>query len=629
MTTQEVKRKLTAILSADVKGYSRLMGEDEEGTIRTLNAYKEVLTGFIQKHQGRVVGTAGDSMLAEFASVVDAVRCAVGIQEELRTRNAELPENRRMEFRIGINLGDVVEDGNTIYGDGVNIAARLESLSEAGGICISGTAFDQVRNKLELGYEYLGEQSVKNIALPVRVYKLLMEPEAVGKVVGEKKIAPRRWQRPALVLAVVFILVIAAIATWKYYIPTTSKMEVASKEKMAFPLPDKPSIAVMPFINMTGDPGQEFFCDGFCENLITALSKVPQLFVIARESTFSYKGKAAKINQVAEELGVQYVLEGSVQKGEKRVRVTAQLIDALKGHHLWADRYDREWKELFSIQDEITKQVISALQVQLTWGEKGRVFARGTENLDAYLKANEALWLCSQGARGGVYRAKQLAQEAIASDPKYPTAYYALGLVHMMDAFLGLSKNRKESLESSNKMLQKAIALDGSFADPRALLAFNLVMLGRHDEGVAEGERAYQLAPNSIGVLYWYGTILPTVGKGEEAVPLLKEVLRLNPRPSNALLRSMAFALRVAGRYEEAIEYLKRAIEREPNDLNAHINLAANYSAAGREEEARAEAKEVLRMNPRITRHFSAVPMKDPAARQRFAEALGKAGLPD
>jgi len=629
MATQEVKRKLTAILSADVKGYSRLMGEDEVGTIHTLNAYKEVMANLIQHYHGRVVDAPGDNVLAEFASVVDAVQCAVEIQEELKARNTNLPENRMMEFRIGVNLGDVVEDGEQILGDGVNIAARLESLSEAGGVCISGTAFDQVKNKLNLGYKYLGEQTVKNILEPVRVYQVLMEPEAAGKVIGEKKVKPRQWQMAAMGLVVVVIVVVAAIVIWKYYTPPTSKMEVASKEKMAFPLPDKPSIAVMPFINMTGDPSQEFFCDGFSENLITDLSKLPQLFVIARESTFSYKGKAVKVKQVAEELGVQYVLEGSVQRAGGRVRVTAQLIDALKGHHLWADRYDREWKELFAIQDEITKQIISALQVKITLGETSRIYARGTENLDAYLKANEALWLCSQGTREGVNRARQVADEAVALDPKYPTAYYALGLVHMMDAFLGLSKNRKESLESSNKMLQRAIALDGSFAGPRALLAFNLVMLSRHDEAVAEGERAYQLAPNSSGVLYWYGTILATVGRGEEAVPLLKEVLRLNPRPSNAHLRSIAFALREVGRYDEAIDYLKKAVEREPNDLNAHINLAANYSMAGREEEARAEAKEVLRINPRITRHFSAVPLKDPAARQRFAEALGKAGLPD
>jgi adenylate cyclase len=629
MTTQEVKRKLAAILSADVKGYSRLMGEDEVGTILTLNIYKEVMAGLIQHHRGRVVDAPGDNVLAEFGSVVDAVQCAVEIQKELKDRNKELPEDRRMEFRIGVNLGDVVEDGEQILGDGVNIAARLESLSEAGGICISGTAFDHVRNKLDLGYEYLGEQTVKNIALPVRVYKVLMEPRAAGKVIGEKKAKPRQWPRVAVGLVIVLIIIVAAVVVWKIYTPPTSKMEVASKEKMAFPLPDKPSIAVMPFVNMTGDPSQEFFCDGFSENLITDLSKLPQLFVIARESTFSYKGKAVKVNQVAEELGVQYVLEGSVQRAGGRVRVTAQLIDALKGHHLWADRYDREWKELFAIQDEITKQIISALQVKITWGEISSAFARGTENLEAYMKASEAIWYCSQGTIEAVNRARQLAQEAVALDPKYPTAYLALGLVHMLDAMLGLSKNRKESLESSNKMLQRAVKLDPSFTKARGVLAFNLVMLSRHDEAVAEGERCYQLEPNSAAGLYWYGMILISVGRVEEAASLLKEALRLNPIPPNVYLRSIAIALRELGRYEEAIAYLKRAVEREPNDFLAYYGLAATYSMAGRMEEARAAAKEVLRINPRITRHYTTFPIKDPVARERLAEALGKAGLPD
>jgi len=294
MTTQEVKRKLTAILSADVKGYSRLMGEDEEATVRTLNAYKEVMTNLIQQYRGRVVVAPGDNLLAEFASVVDAVRCAVEIQKELKTRNAVLPENRRMEFRIGVNLGDVIEDGEQILGDGVNIASRLESLSEAGGICISGTAFDQVKNKVNLGYKYLGEQTVKSILEPVRVYQILLEPETTGKVISEKKSEPRRWQKPALALVGVVILLIAAVVIWKYYTPPTPKMEIASKDKMAFPLPDKPSIAVLPFTNMSEDSKQEFFSDGMTEEIITILSKSPYLFVIAR-STFTYKGKPVKV----------------------------------------------------------------------------------------------------------------------------------------------------------------------------------------------------------------------------------------------------------------------------------------------------------------------------------------------
>ena len=432
MNTQEVKRKLAAILSADVKGYSRLMGEDEKGTVRTLNIYKEVMTGLTQNHHGRVVDAPGDNVLAEFASVVDAVECAVEIQKELKTRNAELPESRRMEFRIGVNLGDVIEDGEQILGDGVNIAARLENLTDAGGICISGTAFDQVRNKLELGYEYLGEQTVKNIALPIRVYKVMMEPEATGKVIGEKKAKPRRLQMATIGLVVAVILVVAAFVIWKLYTPSAPqpevvskekitvapsekpsvtvptspapsvetapkekvtppshekvikptpppppKMEVASKEKMALALPDLPSIAILPFVNMSEDPKQEFLCDGITENIITALSKVPRLFVIARNSTFAYKGKPVKVKQVSEELGVQYVLEGSVQRSSDRIRINAQLIDALKGHHIWAERYDRDLTDLFALQDEITIRILNAL----------RVTGRLEEAASAYKKA--------------------------------------------------------------------------------------------------------------------------------------------------------------------------------------------------------------------------------------------------
>jgi TolB-like protein/class 3 adenylate cyclase len=376
MSAEKFKRKLAAILSADVKGYSRLMGEDEEGTIRTLNAYKEVMTGFIRKHEGRVVGTAGDSVLAEFASVVDAVRCAVAIQEELKDRNKDLPEDRRMEFRIGINLVDVVEEGETIYGDGVNIAARLESLAEAGGICISGTAYDQIKNKLAFSYDYVGEQAVKNIKEPVRVYKVRMEPEVASPKVGrEKKIGGKRLSRAAMAIIVVIVIAGAVILYQFVLCPSPPKMEVASKEKMAYPLPDVPSIAVLPFVNTSEDPKQEFLCDAMTEDIITALSKVPRLVVIARNSTSTYKGKAVKVKQVSEELGVRYVLEGSLQRSGDRVRITAQLIDALTGHHLWAERYERDMKDIFALQDEITIKILTGVQVKLT-GER----LAGTKN---------------------------------------------------------------------------------------------------------------------------------------------------------------------------------------------------------------------------------------------------------
>jgi adenylate cyclase len=352
MTEKDFKRKLAAILSADVEGYSRLMGEDEDATIRTLTTYRELMSTLIQKHRGRVVDSPGDNLLAEFLSVVDAVRCAVEIQEELRVRNAELPENRRMEFRIGVNLGDVVEEGDRIYGDGINITARVEKLAEGGGICISGTVYDSIKNKLSLSYESLGEHTVKNIKDPVRVYRMRIGPET-APVMREKKAGPKRWQKATLAAVAVLVVVAGAWAIWNIYF-RPPPIEPASVEKMAFPLPEKPSIAVLPFTNMSGDSEQEYIGDGISESIISALSKSPNMFVIARNSAFTYKGKPVKVQRVSEELGVKYVLEGSVQKFEERVRITAQLIDAIKGHHLWSEQYDRKLEDLFDLQDEIT-----------------------------------------------------------------------------------------------------------------------------------------------------------------------------------------------------------------------------------------------------------------------------------
>jgi len=420
MTSQEVKRKLTAILSADVKGYSRLMGEDEEWTVRTLSAYREIMKGLIQQHRGRVVDTPGDNVLAEFASVVDAVQCAVEIQQVLRAKNAVLPENRRMEFRIGINLGDVIEEGEHIYGDGVNIAARVEGLAEAGGICISESAYQQIENKVPLRYEYLGEHEVKNIAKPVRVYRARIETEGVPPKLGEEKKPVGKWLSRAALGIIAVVVIAGAVILYQFVLRSSpSKTEVASKEKMAFPLPDVPSIAVLPFTNMSEDPKQEFFSDGITESVITALSKAPRLFVIARNSTFTYKGKPVKVKQVSEELGVRYVLEGSVQKSGNRVRITAQLIDALTGNHLWAESYDRDLKDRFAVQDEITLKILKAMQVKLTEGEKFTLVQKWTcsENLECYLKNLEAQKYIDQGTIEGNNLARRKAEEILALCP--------------------------------------------------------------------------------------------------------------------------------------------------------------------------------------------------------------------
>ena len=326
MADEGFKRKLAAIFSADVKGYSRLMEDDEEATIHTITEYRKIITEQVKQHEGRVVDSPGDNVLAEFASVVDALKCAVQTQKEIAEQNENLPESRKMEFRIGVNLGDVVEEGDRIYGDGVNVAARIESLTNPGGICISRTAYDQVRNKLSLGYEYLGEHAVKNIDEPVRVYRVLTAPEHAGVVIGEKTAAGKKWRRLAYAAVICLIVVAGGLTAWNIYLQKSKRVEPADIDKMAFPLPDKPSIAVLPFDNMSGDQSQEYIADGLSENIISSLSKIPDMLVIARNSTFVYKGKAVKVNQVAEELGVRYVLEGSIQKSGENLRVTACLL---------------------------------------------------------------------------------------------------------------------------------------------------------------------------------------------------------------------------------------------------------------------------------------------------------------
>jgi adenylate cyclase len=629
MTTQEVKRKLTAILSADVKGYSRLMGEDEKGTVRTLSAYREIMANLIQNHHGRVVDATGDNLMAEFASVVDAVECAVGIQKKLKTRNGELPQNRRMEFRIGINLGDVIEEEGRIYGDGVNIAARLESLAEAGGICISGTTYEHVRNKVSLGYEYLGEQTVKNIAAPVRVYRVLMEPEAGGKVIGDKKIAPRRRQRPALALAVVFISVIAVIAIWKYYNPPTPKVEVASKEKMAFPLPDKPSIAVLPFVNMSDDPKQEFFSDGITESIITGLSKISALFVIARNSSFTYKGKPVMVRQVAEDLGVRYVLEGSVQRSGDRVRITAQFIDALKGHHLWSERYDRDLKNLFAIEDDITKKIITALQVLLTKGEQAALLGKGTENLDAYLKCMEASEYLLRMNKDANLMARQRAEEAIALDSKYSSAHAILGNTHIKDVIFNWSTSPKESMVRAFESAKKALSLDDSNVQARVVLTWIYLLKREHDKAIEECEGAISLAPNSADAVFVLGIVLRFAGRVEEAIPMFERAIRLNPIPRAAYLCQLALSYTFIGKFEKAIRICKEALPKNPNDLIGRIALVVAYTSLGRESDARAEVAEVLRIDPNFSLEYAAKtwPYKKDADRDFVLTALRKAGL--
>ena len=457
MTENSVKRKLRAILSADVKGYSRLMGEDEVGTYQTLTANLKLIRSIISEHNGLVFSSPGDAVMAQFSSVVDAVQCAVELQEKIEETNVEESEDRKMKFRIGVNLGDVIHDGKQIYGDGVNIAARIETLAEPGKVSISRNVYNQVRNKLKFGYEYQGEHQVKNIAEPVSVYKVLTEPEYAGKLIGETKAAKLPSKKSSIVVFAVLALVIA-VAIWHFY-PLAPEIEPASVEKMALPLPDKPSIVVLPFDNMSGDPEQEFFSDGITEEIITSLSKTNQLFVIARNSSFTYKGKPVKVKQVAEELGVRYVLEGSVRKSEDRVRITAQLIDAVAGHHLWAKRYDRDLKDTFALQDEITMKIVTALRVKLTEGDQARMWAKKTENLDLLLKEMEA-WSLWRGSKEDAVRFGQVAQEIVDMAPESSSGHSLLGMHYWRLAVRGISP--RENLARAFKLMQKALSMDES-----------------------------------------------------------------------------------------------------------------------------------------------------------------------
>jgi len=632
MSPEDIKRKLTAIFSADVEGYSRLMGDNELATVQTLTSYKETMKKQIKHYRGRVVDSTGDNLLAEFASVVDAVQCAVEVQQVLNSKNDSLPENRRMFFRIGINLGDVLEEGDRIFGDGVNIAARIESLADGGGICISGTAYDQIKNKLALAYDFLGEHTVKNISDPVRVYKVPMGPVEV-----KKKVAVSGWKKAAIAAGVVLILAGVAGIIWHYHFRPTP-IEPASVEKMTFQLPEKPSIAVLPFVNMSGDPEQEYIADGITENITTALSKIPEMFVIARTSSMTYKGKPIKVNQVSEELGVRYVLEGSVQKEGDRVRITAQLVDAIKGHHLWAEQYDRDMKGFFDLLDEITKEIGAALQVQLTWGDYAR-YHSSTDNFEAWGLFNEAYSLylraVSERKREDNVRARVLLEKAFKLDPEYARALLVNGWTHLSDVWFGWSKSPQESIERAVELAQKAGTIDESHVGLRALWSVIYSTKGQYERAIEEAEKAIAKDPNwSIGYIS-LGAALYSFGRFEEAIPAMKTSIRLHGPyfPAN-LMQGLAAAYSMAGHYEKAISTYKKYFDRckaESCLKIGHLGLAMTYVWLGQEEEARNHAAEVLKIDPKVSleRYAKRLPWKNKTDIDRVIDALRKAGLPD
>jgi len=630
MAEEGFKRKLAAILSADVEGYSRLMDDDEEATVRTITSYRNVITDLTQQFRGRVVDSPGDNILADFTSVVDAVNCAVEIQRDLAERNAELPDNRKMKFRIGVNLGDVIDDEGRIYGDGVNIAARVEALAEAGGICISGRAYDQVANKLGLEYENLGEHQVKNISVPIRVYRVLSYPGAAAhRVIQAKRAVSHKWRIIAIVLSTIMILAIAAMAIWKNYFHLPPVERVATEDKV-FNLPEGPKVAVLPFDNLSGDPEQEYLSDGFTENIITGLSGLPKLFVIARHSSFSYKGKSVKVQQVAKELAIRYVIEGSVQKTENRLRITVQLIDAVTGHHMWAEKYDRDVRDIFEIQDEITMQVIRALAVELTEGDQFRTRLKRPGNIEAFIKALKALELFRQSNKEDNVRARQLIKESIQLDPQQPESYLIMALTYLEDIWFG-AESPLLSFAQASTNLKKAMALDNENSDAYIVLSYLLIMKRDHEEAIAAAKKAIALNPSAADAYLGLGHALFFSGKPKEALDYLKKAIRLNPMPPSDYYLFIGHCYRSLERFTEALEAYKKAVEIGPSNIYAHLGLAVLYNFMGRDHEARAAASNVLRIDPDFSLNAirTASPHKDRDGEESYYEAARKAGLPE
>ena len=581
---QKVTRKLRAIFSADVKGYSVLMADDEVSTIQTLKDYRNIMSTCIEQRGGRIVDAVGDNLLAEFDSAVDAVQCAVEVQKGLRDKNQELPEDKKMEFRIGINIADVIEDGDRIFGDGVNVAARIESLADAGGICVSRSTYDQIKNKLELSFDYYGEHKVKNIKEPVRVYKILLEP------------------------------------TIDYESITGETLE----------LPDKPSVAVLPFKNLSGDPGQEFFSDGFTEDIITTLAKIPRMFVIARESSFTFKGKSVQIQDIGRELGVRYVLEGSIQKFGDEIRITAQLIDATTGHHLWAEKYDRELKNIFAMKDEITMKIATVLQVKLTDGEMAN-WGPETESFEAYIKVMQSWEHFRAFTPDDNILSRQKAKEALDLDPNYSSATEMFAWTLLMDGVFGTSKTPEKSIEQAFELAQKVLDRGDSDAGAHFLIGYAYSRKGQFDKAISELEIARDLFPNNADINAGFGMILNAAGKPEEAINVLKNAMRLNPIPPGWYIGRLGDAYRLTGQYEKAVHEYKKAIQLQPDDMFSHLNLALCYVKLGRKADAHAEAAEVLRINPKFSAENYAkhIALKDEASKKLLIDGMRKAGLPE
>jgi adenylate cyclase len=554
LEAHSVERKLAAIFAADVEGYSRLMGLDEVGTLRTLTAYRVIVDRLIASHHGRIFNTAGDSLVADFASAVDAVQCAVEVQDAIGRENADRPAGEQMRFRIGIHVGDIIVQGDNLFGDAVNVAARLEALAEPGAICVSNTVQDQIGTKLPVEFIDLGPQQVKNIAQRIRAYRISGEisPTAIP-ILGS-----------------------------------------------SLPLPDKPSIAVLPFQNMSGDPEQEYFADGMVEEIITALSRYPSLFVIARNSCFTYKGRAVNVTQVGRELGVRYVLEGSLRKSGNRIRVTAQLVEAETGNHVWAERYDRDLADIFAVQDEITEKVTIAVAPAIADAELHRAMRKPPGRLDAWAAYQRGLWHLDKATPDDNTLAESFFQQAIDLDPNFADGYCGRAVAQMRAVAYFQTRAPADIQHSAEPLARQAVALDGNNAVARAWLSYALYMRCDRQGALAEADRALALSPN-LALGYWRrATALIFSGRSQEALADLQTSLRLDPRGANLAprLTQLAVGYYFSRAYEETIEAAKQAIRSFPGFEPPYRYMAAALGQLGRTGEAKIAIEQAIAIAP-------------------------------
>ncbi len=580
-----VQRRLAAILAADVAGYSRLMGEDEEGTLATLTAHlKELIEPCIAEHRGRVVKTTGDGLLAEFASVVDAVRCAVAFQDGMAERNVDIPEDRRMEFRIGVNLGDVIVQGDDVFGDGVNVAARLEGLAEPGGVIVSGKVHEEVRNKLEFGFDDLGPQEVKNISEPVSAYRMTL---------GAPNDSP------------------------KVFAPAETIFRL-------------PSIAVLPFENMSGDPEQEYFSDGITEDLITALSHVRRFRVVARNSTFSYKGTSPDVRRVAEELEARYVIEGSVRKAGSRIRVTAQLIEGESGKHIWAERYDRNLEDIFAVQDELTKTLVGAIAPGVGRAEQQRARQKPPASLDAWDFYQRGMWHFRKRDRGGIDEAQALFERALLIDPGFGPAYTGCARAFYYRALYGFEEDDKQrALIAANK----AVELEGSDAEAHVALSRVYNIKRDHEAAISEANIAIKLNPSLADAYHLLASSLLHSGKAEEAVTHLQTAIRLSPHDDliGPFHERLALANLYLRNYNKAVEFAEQAIRFQNTQWTNFAYLVSALGHLEREAETKIALQDLLQVRPEITVSFVGkhTLTSDADDLSHFLDGLRKAGLPE